>query len=92
MVGVDKLALINSAYGYEVGDAVLVTVGQRLDRFVRSSDVIGRLCGDRFGVVLTQCPEDMIGTAMDRVIDAMREKARSTSTASRSRSRSRSAA
>ncbi len=58
VVGVDKLALINSAYGYEVGDAVLVTVGQRLDRFVRSSDVIGRLSGDRFGVVLTQCPED----------------------------------
>jgi diguanylate cyclase (GGDEF)-like protein len=75
VVGVDKLALINSAYGYEVGDAVLVTVGQRLDRFVRSSDVIGRLSGDRFGVVLTQCPEDMIATAMDRVIDAMRERA-----------------
>ena len=32
VIGVDKLALINSAYGYEVGDAVLVTVGQRLDR------------------------------------------------------------
>jgi diguanylate cyclase (GGDEF)-like protein len=75
VIGVDKLALINSAYGYEVGDAVLVTVGQRLDRFLRSSDVVGRLSGDRFGIVLTQCPEDMVGTAMDRIIEVMREKA-----------------
>jgi diguanylate cyclase (GGDEF)-like protein len=74
VIGVDKLALINSAYGYEVGDAVLVTVGQRLDRFLRSSDVVGRLSGDRFGIVLTQCPEDMVGTAMDRIIEVMREK------------------
>lgn len=74
VIGVDKLALINSAYGYEVGDAVLVTVGQRLDRFLRSSDVVGRLSGDRFGIVLTQCPEDMVGTAMDRIIEVMRER------------------
>src|SRR5262249_553563 len=46
VVGIDKLAMINSAFGYEVGDAVLVAVGQRLDRYVRSSDVVGRLGGD----------------------------------------------
>ncbi|HNB28076.1 MAG TPA: diguanylate cyclase, partial [Alphaproteobacteria bacterium] len=74
VIGVDKLALINSAYGYEVGDAVLVTVGQRLDRFMRASDVIGRLSGDRFGIVLTQCPEDAIAAAMDRIIEVMRDK------------------
>lgn len=74
VIGVDKLALINSAYGYEVGDAVLVTVGQRLDRFLRASDVVGRLSGDRFGIVLTQCPEDAIAAAMDRIIEVMRDK------------------
>ena len=74
VIGVDKLALINSAYGYEVGDAVLVTVGQRLDRFMRASDVVGRLSGDRFGIVLTQCPEDAIAAAMDRIIEVMRDK------------------
>ncbi len=74
VIGVDKLALINSAYGYEVGDAVLVTVGQRLDRFLRASDVVGRLSGDRFGIVLTQCPEDAIAAAMDRIIAVMRDK------------------
>ena len=75
VVGVDKLAMINSAYGHETGDAILVAIGQRLDRFVRSSDIVGRLAGDRFGVVLTQCPESEVGSALDRVIAMVREQA-----------------
>jgi diguanylate cyclase (GGDEF)-like protein len=74
VIGVDKLALINNAYGYEVGDAILVTVGQRLDRFLRSSDVIGRIGGDRFGVILCQCPEEMVVHAMERIIEVVRDK------------------
>ncbi len=74
VVGIDKLAMINNAYGYEVGDAVLVAIGQRLDRFLRASDVIGRLGGDRFGVVLAQCPEEMVIHAMERILETCREQ------------------
>jgi diguanylate cyclase (GGDEF)-like protein/PAS domain S-box-containing protein len=74
VIGIDKLAMINSAFGYEVGDAVLVAIGQRLDRYVRSSDVVGRLGGDRFGVILSQCREEMVVHAMDRIIDGIREE------------------
>ena len=74
VVGIDKLAMINSAFGYEVGDAVLVAVGQRLDRYIRSSDVVGRLGGDRFGIILSQCREEMVVHAMDRIIDGVREE------------------
>jgi diguanylate cyclase (GGDEF)-like protein len=74
VVGVDKLAMINNAYGHETGDAVLVSIGQRLDRFVRSSDIIGRLAGDRFGVVLTQCPENELSAALERVVAMVRER------------------
>lgn len=74
VVGVDKLALINNAYGYEVGDALLVTIGQRLDRFLRASDMIGRIGGDRFGVILSQCPEEMVIHAMERIIEVVRDK------------------
>lgn len=74
VIGVDKLAMINSAYGYEVGDSVLVTIGQRLDRFLRSSDMIGRIGGDRFGVILSQCQEEMVIHAMERIIEVVRDK------------------
>jgi diguanylate cyclase (GGDEF)-like protein len=74
VVGIDKLAMVNSVCGYEVGDAVLVAIGQRLDRYVRSSDVVGRLGGDRFGIILSQCREEMVVHAMDRIIDGVREE------------------
>jgi diguanylate cyclase (GGDEF)-like protein/PAS domain S-box-containing protein len=75
VIGVDKLAMVNNAYGYEIGDAVLVAIGQRLDRVLRASDVIGRLGGDRFGVLLTNCPEENVSTCMERIIDVMRSHA-----------------
>ncbi len=75
VIGVDKLAMVNNAYGYEIGDAILVAIGQRLDRTLRTSDVIGRLGGDRFGVLLTNCPEECVVNCMDRIIQSMREQA-----------------
>ena len=55
-IGIDKLATINDAFGYEAADAVLIEIGRRLDRCLRVSDVIGRVGGDRFGIVLAHCP------------------------------------
>jgi len=52
LIGVDALARINRAYGFAAGDAVLVEVGRRLDRALRDGDMIARLAGDRFGVVM----------------------------------------
>ena len=46
---------INDAFGYEAADQVIVEIGQRLDRCLRVSDVIGRVGGDRFGIVLAHC-------------------------------------
>src|SRR3990172_2141453 len=41
VVGVDKLAMINSAFGYETGDQVLIAVGQRLHRGLPPPAVVG---------------------------------------------------
>ncbi|MDE1903830.1 MAG: diguanylate cyclase, partial [Alphaproteobacteria bacterium] len=50
-VGIDKLGTINDAYGYKAADSVIIEVGQRLDHCLRVSDVVGRVGGDRFGIV-----------------------------------------
>jgi len=42
VVGIDRLAAVNEAFGHAAADAVIVGVGQRLDRCLRASDVIGR--------------------------------------------------
>lgn len=74
VVGVDQLATINTAYGYEAGDSVLVAIGERLDRCLRSSDVIGRIGADRFGVVLSRCSEEQMARAAERILAAVREE------------------
>ena len=38
-VGIDKLTMINDAFGYEAADTVLIEIGRRLDRCLRVSDV-----------------------------------------------------
>jgi diguanylate cyclase (GGDEF)-like protein len=70
-VGIDKLAAINEALGYEPADAVIVAIGQRLDRSLRVSDVIGRVGGDRFGIVLANCPEEHVAIAAAKILAAV---------------------
>ena len=72
-VGIDKLSLINDAYGYITADAVIVAVGQRLERIMRASDMMGRMGGDVFGVVLSHCPETEMRTVAEKVLRVFRD-------------------
>ena len=70
-IGVDKLATINDAFGYKAADQVLIEIGRRLDRCLRVSDVVGRVGGDRFGVVLAHCAETHVVTAAEKILAAV---------------------
>ncbi len=50
----DGFKALNDAYGHSAGDAVLRNVGLILLDSVRESDVVGRLGGDEFGVILNR--------------------------------------
>ena len=50
----DSLKNINDRYGHGAGDAALSHVADVLVKNLRSSDVVGRLGGDEFGVILAQ--------------------------------------
>ncbi|MGV3742350.1 MAG: diguanylate cyclase domain-containing protein [Burkholderiaceae bacterium] len=49
---VDKFKAINDTYGHEAGDKVLIEFGRRLKQSVRSTDMVARLSGDEFVVLL----------------------------------------
>lgn len=53
-VDLNGFKAINDRYGHEVGDRVLVEVGQRLEASLRSEDLAARYGGDEFIVMLNE--------------------------------------
>ena len=51
---INNMKQINDGFGHAAGDAALLHVAQSLLTSVRSSDVVGRLGGDEFGVILAR--------------------------------------
>ncbi len=83
-IGIDKLASVNDVFGNEIGDQLIVAIGQRLDRCLRVSDVIGRTGGDRFGIVLAHCPEHNIAVVAEKILSSVSQMPFDTSTTVRS--------
>jgi diguanylate cyclase (GGDEF)-like protein len=54
---VNNMKQINDEYGHRAGDAALRHVAAVLRNNIRSSDIVGRLGGDEFGVILAQTDE-----------------------------------
>lgn len=56
---VDGMKDINDRFGHAAGDQVLVAIAEALLDNVRASDVVGRLGGDEFGIILAHTDENM---------------------------------
>ncbi|MBF0436374.1 MAG: GGDEF domain-containing protein [Magnetococcales bacterium] len=52
-IDLDGFKQVNDQKGHQVGDQLLIQVGQRIKSCIRETDVAGRLGGDEFSLVLT---------------------------------------
>lgn len=55
LLDLDHFARVNAEYGYEAGDKILQEFADRLRRYLRSYDLIGRCGEDEFLIVLPGC-------------------------------------
>gem|GEM_PF-2906418 len=51
-IDIDKFKVVNDTYGHAAGDAVLVEVAHTIERVTRSVDLVTRLGGEEFAVVM----------------------------------------
>jgi len=52
MVDVNGLKMINEGFGYKTGDALLITVAEIIKNHARPGDIVVRIGGNRFMVLM----------------------------------------
>lgn len=57
-IDLDQFKIINDTCGHAAGDALLKAVSRLLHTHMREADIVGRLGGDEFGVLLLNCPPE----------------------------------
>lgn len=74
MIDLDGFKSVNDTYGHDTGDQLLRTVASRLRNLARTSDVVCRLGGDEFGILVPDLKKPrQIEALCQRVLDAMAE-------------------
>ncbi|MCX7571476.1 PAS domain S-box protein [Tumebacillus sp. DT12] len=68
----DRFKSINDTQGHAAGDGVLVTVADRLRECVRDTDVVARISGDEFTLILPDIKKGTAETVAQRVLDSLR--------------------
>jgi diguanylate cyclase (GGDEF)-like protein len=74
LIGIDHLARVNDAFGFDVADAVIAEVAHRIRARLRGGDVLGRFSGNKFGLILKNCTVDDTNTAAERFLAGIRDE------------------
>jgi diguanylate cyclase (GGDEF)-like protein len=56
-IDIDGLKSINDTHGYERGDDLIVAIAKICEENLRNSDVIARIAGDEFGILMPETTE-----------------------------------
>lgn len=70
-IDLDQFKYINDTYGHHTGDEYLRQVSNHLQAHLRQTDVIGRLGGDEFGIILPNATEVQAGKVCRLLLQQM---------------------
>ncbi len=64
---------VNDTHGHEMGDRVLSVIGQRLQQNIRPGEMVARLAGDEFAVLLAGTDLNSSDRVAERLLQALEE-------------------
>jgi diguanylate cyclase (GGDEF)-like protein len=67
IVDADHFKAINDTYGHQAGDEALVLIAEAITRAVADGDVVGRIGGEEFAVLLTRAAAGDLHAAAERI-------------------------
>lgn len=74
ILDLDNFKTINDTYGHLYGDSILAQIGSTLRKLFRSHDIIGRIGGDEFLILLKDIPDEaMVRDRCDLLLKTFRE-------------------
>jgi diguanylate cyclase (GGDEF)-like protein/PAS domain S-box-containing protein len=74
LIDLDRFKYINDTYGHDAGDKVLRVVADRLRKSVRDSDIVARIGGDEFLIVLNHAGNlDMVKRIAKKLLDSQNQ-------------------
>ncbi len=79
LIDIDEFKQVNDNFGHGGGDAVIISVAERLTKCVRKDDVVVRLGGDEFAILLqidNKDDHDVVPFIARKVVRRMRDELR----------------
>jgi diguanylate cyclase (GGDEF)-like protein len=73
VLDIDNFKYINDRFGHSVGDAILKDFAATLQQHVRKTDVLGRVGGEEFILVLPHTAPEEAQAVVGRMLDAVRQ-------------------
>lgn len=68
---VDGLKLVNDGLGHSIGDNLLLAAAQVIKNSFREDDLIARIGGDEFAIILPHCHDSVVKNACQRISNAL---------------------
>ncbi|NTV94961.1 MAG: GGDEF domain-containing protein [Thiobacillus sp.] len=75
MLDLDHFKQINDTYGHDAGDLVLVRLAETLHQLMREVDVVARMGGEEFAVLMPDTQAEVAVQVADRLRQAVAEMA-----------------